>query len=580
MSKINPYTAKLLLGTSFILAISLTSYGFAQSGNGQFPGSQPPPSKLPTQELPNQLPKIVQKSDANNNESGFPKLPDNFPPIKTSDQVNAGVPPQQGNNELPKTVSNNNLIPPAPSSFKIQDGSNSLPTNPNAQRGGSLGDANNQGTPQGTPLQGNARVQMQNNNLRDGYYDRYSQQTKSGQNSVLNQDSIQPVQPNFNALPQRQMIQDRNVVPSSVSSPLGEGEIQRASFSSATPRQTVSLAKQFLDRIDINKIEGSVPGEPVALARLMQVVSPGKRKEAVEVYWNCFKAYANLRCVESEQLRLERLPMPGSAHEQAMLRTALTLGKSRLQQATMNLEKSQRQLSKYAQTQHRDILPMAKDMPWIGPYQTKFETLSAKRTLPNVARQLHLALPKQKQLIDTNAKLIQQSEMSVQQTLQAYSNRQATLSSILESMRLLQQSHQQFVDAVTEYNLSTSEYAFSVASPYQPAQTVAAMLIPASESLEATPSQIANMGSVLEQSNVAQIGRPVNYEQPIYENVQTGQLASQNRTPVTSQVNPNAWQNQGQAQLPARGQGQSQRPGQVQRMGQLPGQGQTNQFRR
>ena len=92
MSKINPYTAKLFLGTSFILAISLTSCGFAQSGNGQFPGSQPPPSKMPTQELPNQLPKIVQKSDANNNESGFPKLPDNFPPIKTSDQVSSGVP--------------------------------------------------------------------------------------------------------------------------------------------------------------------------------------------------------------------------------------------------------------------------------------------------------------------------------------------------------------------------------------------------------------------------------------------------------------------------------------------------------
>jgi len=315
------------------------------------------------------------------------------------------------------------------------------------------------------------------------------------------------------------------------------------------------LAQRFLDKIDISKTAGAVAGEPISMVKLMNAVAPNTRFVAAKAYWQCFADYAALRYCQDEKALLQRLGAPRSAHEQSMLKTALSLADSRVKQAEMQLQSSQRQLGRYIRTQHPDILPMAQDLPLIGTYSTRYEEIAATRSLPGIARQIHLSLPQQKQLVDSNAQLIAQSEQAFSQSIQAFQNNQAPFSSVLESLRLIRESHLQFVDSVHKYNLDTATYAFNVSSPYQAGRTVAAMLIPVKDlnsdkSPQNSQERVASNSQIMSTNGGYPTGLPAR------------------RSQVVEQVNPNQWRNQPASGTPVR-QGQIPpgqfTPGQIRR---------------
>ncbi len=575
------------------LLIPATADGQNEQSKSQ---SSLPPTSSPTTDDFSKLPTITFPDEQTKNQgqkSGAAKLPDQFPPAggtsnTLSDQQNSKVLAPNNlrngsNNQSPKRMSLTDQLP--------------INSNPNALAPNRQGQVTNQGQ----VTTGVLSVQSNGTQMQPRTQQEFDTTPPIRQQNVLNQ-SRQPTgaggtfgspnsQPNFQNLNRQQNVRtndppsvlQRQPNTASTISSIGDqnGGIAPVTYQQTTPpvsnattnRQTpsnTSIALQILGQFDPAKIEGSLPGEPVGLINVMQNTAPNSRLAASQKYWNCFGAWLRLQFAEQEAQVLRQLQMPQSAHEQTMLKTAVAMGESRLQQAKVNLQRAQRALSPYARTQHRDILPLAKDLPLVQGYQTHYDLYARRRMLPGRARQLDQSLPQQKNLIESNAKLVQQSRGAASQARQAYAMGQATVASLLEAVRLMQAANTQFANSVVQYNASTAEYAFMVASPYQNPRTVASMLIPR-PSFTPQLSSIANQNVVNSNLPTAQFGRPTRYQttsvlnssrlpdnQQIVgrSNPQTPRVASlppvntQNRTlpqtvprqtPITGQVNPRQW---------------------------------------
>ena len=556
----------------------------AATPKGTFPATTPTVTSSVLTVQPRQ--ELNQQRNLNNNSLPNNSLPNNSLP--NNSLPNNSLP----NNSLPNNSLPNNSLP-----------NNSLPNNSLPNNSLPNNSLPNNSLPNNS-LTNNALSNQSQSNVFD---------SRNNNQTIGNQQNNHLNQPNFQNLPrQRNSMADQNsmagrrsvlqshpvtadpipvvgnpkssVVPATFNQQLQQGNAgQPTGQSNQTSNQTQvsKAAMQLIQQFDPAKIEGSLPGEPVGLINIMQNTAPNSRHSAAQKYWNCFGAWLKLRFAEQVAAGLRQVKLPQTAHEQTMLKTAVAMSESRLQQAKVNLQTAQRALRPYARTQHRDILPLAKDLPLVQSYQTHYNLYAQRRMLPGRARALDRSLPQQKKLLEQNAKLVQQGQQAATQAQQAYAMGQANIASVLEATRLMESANQQFINSIVQYNKSTAEYAFLVASPYQNPKTVAAMLIP-SPSFTPQLSTIANQNVVESNLPTGQFGRPTRFNtasvlnssripdsqqivgrsqaptQPRVASLpgnmtnrrgNTGQLppVTSSQTPITGQVNPNQW-NQGNRQ--------------------------------
>ena len=236
------------------------------------------------------------------------------------------------------------------------------------------------------------------------------------------------------------------------------------------------IAEQIINQYDVSRLNEGMLGKPISLVNAIANANMDKREVLVDAYWNTYDKYLRLRFAQDEAMYLRQLERPTGQADQILLNAARLSTENKFLQAEVDLQMAQGKLEELFPQNPSDQLPLPKDRPLLGTYNTNYEALSGERSMTNRQKSLHMVLPRQYQMIHAHARSIQVSRSAVSQTSSAYNSGSATLAAALQAIRVCSESQSQFAHSLNQYNHSICEYAMSIA-PYGEPHTVAGMLI-------------------------------------------------------------------------------------------------------
>lgn len=201
-----------------------------------------------------------------------------------------------------------------------------------------------------------------------------------------------------------------------------------------------------------------------------------QRSAATLAYWRLVDATAAYRYCVQETDSLLGLPLPAAEYQQAALAASQAVAKADEVQARLEALRAQQTLASLLPSGSAE-LPLPSDLPFVGLYETHFQSLQARGRVSAELAQIHAALPTQRELIQRQADAVLAASEALDGLRPAYEAGQATLPEMLASYRQLREQRRRFLRSVLDYNEAIGRYAFSVASSALPVSQVVGMLI-------------------------------------------------------------------------------------------------------
>jgi hypothetical protein len=162
--------------------------------------------------------------------------------------------------------------------------------------------------------------------------------------------------------------------------------------------------------------------------------------------------------------------------ETLALQAARIAAQARLQQARVAATAAQCDLADLTGQSLREPLPLAGELPLVGPYQTRFEQLFVNRTPPPGVRRIATAIPLRAELLQTLAAAVAADTDAIKEFATLHREGRVPLDPVLAAHERLQRHRAEFLDAVRIYNEQIAEYALAIAGTSNN-QTVVAMLV-------------------------------------------------------------------------------------------------------
>jgi hypothetical protein len=255
--------------------------------------------------------------------------------------------------------------------------------------------------------------------------------------------------------------------------------------------------------------ERPLDGQGVTLAEVLSgATSAEQRVRATRMYWQLAKLAAEYRfCVEETNL-LSDLPVPRAAHEQAVLTSVQTSAKAEEARVRLAAVRSQHQLAALGMRTEAVRLPLPADLPFVGVYDTRFDSFQARGLGVELLARIHATLPIQRDVLLRQADAVYAADAALRQLQQAYQAGQVPVSGVLDGFGQLQRQRRALLTSVLEYNESIAEYALAVASPHLPVDRIVGMLIETSDGQRSVLATRRDSGAIRRASNEEPIERP------------------------------------------------------------------------
>lgn len=240
-------------------------------------------------------------------------------------------------------------------------------------------------------------------------------------------------------------------------------------------------------------------GREVSLQQVIRSNRLGSQNPAaVTAFWTLTRAVAEYHFAADESRYLAELPVPNSPHQQALLAAALAAARAHESEARLAAVGAQFELVEQANLSFDGQLPLPGDTPFVGRYQTHFETLRSRGLAPARLKRIDVTLPAMRQTIESQAEAVFTAEEALAEIQNAYENGQITVNTLLDLHKQLRQHRRNFLTAVGRYNQNIAAYAMAVARPNQPAERLVGMLI------ETSPDQTTILAG-REQRDIRQV---------------------------------------------------------------------------
>lgn len=306
--------------------------------------------------------------------------------------------------------------------------------------------------------------------------------------------------------------------------------------------QALQGAEALVTRALMLPPQAQIQGQPLKLLDLAsKVASRAQQQQAIEAYWQLAAAVARYTFRWDDYAQLEQLLPSAVELDRATrrgvdpaLEAQLSAAQARLREAEAAVLAAQYRLVE-AGGLAPSPLPLPADIPHVGPYNTKFQTLFAARQAPAQARLLDRLLPLRKRAIDVRAAAVQAALDAVDAAFEGPDG-SADLLLVLRTLDDLARQRQAFVDAVLAYNSEIATYALAVAPPNTSSQQLVGMLIKLPGNSR-RPAAIANQPGEITRMNFEQ---PLGDEGPALnaaDQAAPGQPGSQGR-PVQGEPTP------------------------------------------
>ena len=224
--------------------------------------------------------------------------------------------------------------------------------------------------------------------------------------------------------------------------------------------------------------DSALVGRPTTLLESMSRVGSDRSRQAwiVRDYWRLSAAEGDYDWAADELARLDRI---GAAKglEAAELSAAQAAAQARLDEARVGVVAAQQELADLLGITGNAQLPLASDVPLVGPYRTYFDTLFAARVPPPRTRAIDRSLPIRLEAIQARTAAVQAATSAVHYAEESRAKGQLDLRELIDCQADLARQRRSFLTTVRDYNLEIGEYALAVADPSIANDRLVAMMI-------------------------------------------------------------------------------------------------------
>ncbi len=256
--------------------------------------------------------------------------------------------------------------------------------------------------------------------------------------------------------------------------------ISRVSYEADRPSATAELLVRHAvtPPEDVN---WQLPGQAWPLYTVLE--RPGEtgsdripRLAIVRAYWRLTAEVAAYNWSVEEGAFIAGLQALQPETETWALQAARIAAQARLQHARVAATPAQCELAALTGQGLREPLPLAGELPLVGPYQTRFEQLFANRAPPAGIRRIATAIPLRAELLQTLAAAVAADTDAIKEFATLHREGRVPLEPVLAAHERLQRHRGEFLESVRIYNEQIAEYALAIAGTSNN-QTVVAMLV-------------------------------------------------------------------------------------------------------
>jgi hypothetical protein len=268
--------------------------------------------------------------------------------------------------------------------------------------------------------------------------------------------------------------------------------------------EKVDSAASLVRTVLNNQGDRPLDGQPVALAEVLTGISGGEQRlRSTQMYWRLARSAAIHRfCVEETDF-LFGLAVPQAAHQQAVLTSQQASAKADEARARLDVLRSQYGLAAARPAQSGLSLPS--DAPFVGVYETRFDSFQSRGLAQEPLARIHATLPVLRELLERQADAVYAADAALRELQRGYMAGQIPLSGVLDGFEQLRRQRREFLASVLEYNESIAEYALAVASPNLPVDRVVGMLIEVPDGQRSVLATRRDQGTIRRVTNEAPV---------------------------------------------------------------------------
>ena len=227
-------------------------------------------------------------------------------------------------------------------------------------------------------------------------------------------------------------------------------------------------------------------GKPMRLVEVLgHVRDPRIRLSAIDAYWGVSLAWVAAHWQWSDHdcvARMEAMspaaadPTQQAARE-AKFRARMTATLADWKQTEVELAEAQQRLASLMRLAPSEPLPIAADMPHVGAYKTRFETLYASQPAPERSLLIHRTLPLRERELRTRAEAVEAARQALEAAEAGFHEGTVALETVFSCLDDQKRERQAFLTVVHRYNVDIAEYALATPVPAADDQILVARLI-------------------------------------------------------------------------------------------------------
>jgi hypothetical protein len=240
------------------------------------------------------------------------------------------------------------------------------------------------------------------------------------------------------------------------------------------PRQRLRPPELIAAALETPEQE-AVAGTPITLAQALARATDRQRQlQITKAYWRLATAQAAYHwALERRDLVLHHTQQHAGRPDvlSAQAAAAADAGDARVA-----VEKAQGELATLIGTPGT-AAPLSVDRPHVGEYRTYFENIFGGRSAPPPIWLIERTLPVRRKAIDAHGDAVVAASDAVEASAEQLQASGQGITTLLDALEALGAQRRAFISVVRDYNLDIADYAFAVAPPGAPSDTLVSMLI-------------------------------------------------------------------------------------------------------
>ncbi len=227
-------------------------------------------------------------------------------------------------------------------------------------------------------------------------------------------------------------------------------------------------------------------GKPMRLVEVLgRARDPRVSLPAIDAYWGVSLAWVAAHWQWSDHdcvARMEAMS-PAAADKtqqlarEAKFRARMAATLADWKQSEVELAEAQQRLASLLRLAPNEALPLAADLPHVGAYKTRFETLYASQPAPERSLLIHRTLPLREKELRMRADAVEAARQSLEAAEAGFHEGTVTLETVFSCLDDQKSERQAFLTVVHRYNADIAEYALATPVPAADEHVLTARLI-------------------------------------------------------------------------------------------------------